>query len=76
MKKMTCSAMGGTCDMEITGETADELMKNGKQHVHDQADAGDEAHKGVVEKMKALSPEEHGKWAEDMKAKFDGLEDA
>ena len=76
MKKTTCKAMGGVCDAEITGETADELMANGKQHVHDAADGGDEAHKEVVERIKALSKEDHDKWAEDFASKFDTLEDA
>lgn len=76
MKKITCKYMGGSCDTEVTGETADELMTNGKQHVHDAADGGDEAHKEVVERMKALSAEDHDKWAEDFTSKFDGLEDA
>jgi len=76
MKKTTCQAMGGSCEAEITGETADELMANGKQHVHDQAEGGDEAHKGVVEKMKALSTEEHDKWAKEFTDNFDSLEDA
>jgi hypothetical protein len=76
MKKMTCQAMGGSCDAEIPGETADELMANGKKHVHDQADAGDEGHKALVDKMTALSEEERAEWAEGVKAGFDDLEDA
>ena len=76
MKKITCQAMGGICDADITGETADELMANGKQHVHDAAEGGDETHKEVAERMKAMSTEDHDKWAEDFTSKFDGLEDA
>ena len=68
--------MGGACSAEITGATAEELMKNGKQHVHDAADGGDEDHKGVVEKMKALSEEDHKKWSDDFTAKFNDLEEA
>lgn len=76
MKKIICKAMGGVCDTEITGETADELMANGKQHVHDAADGGDEAHKEVIERMKSMSKEGHDKWAEDFTNKFETLEDA
>jgi len=68
--------MGGSCDAEIHGENAQELMANGKKHVHDAADAGDEDHKGVVEKMMQLSEEDHKKWADDFTSNFDGLEDA
>ena len=76
MKKTTCKDMGGTCDEEIQGETAEELMANGKKHVHDAADADDQDHKGVVERMTQLSEEDRKKWADDFTAKFDGLEDA
>ena len=76
MKKITCREMGGDCDAVITGETAEELMANGKKHVHDLAESGDEVHKGVVEKMGQLSEEDHKKWAEDFAAKFDSLEEA
>lgn len=76
MKKTTCKAMGGSCEAEIQGETADELMANGKKHVHDAAEGGDENHKSVVEKMKGLNEEDHKKWADDFANNFDALEDA
>lgn len=76
MKKITCKEMGGTCDAEIHGETAEEMMENGKQHVHDAAESGDEAHKEVVERMKQLSEEDHKKWVDEFTQKFDSLEDA
>jgi len=76
MKKITCREMGGDCDAVVTGETADELMANGKKHVHDLAESGDEAHKGVVKKMEELSEEDRKKWAEDLAGKFDSLEEA
>ena len=67
--------MGGACDAELQGETSEELMENGKKHVHEAVESGDEAHKEVVTKMEALSEEEHNKWAEDFKTQFDSLED-
>ena len=51
-------------------------MANGKQHVHDAADGGDEDHKGIIDKMKAMSEEEYKKWIEDFTANFANLEDA
>ena len=72
MKKTTCKDMGGACDAEILGETAEEMMNNGKQHVHD---AGDDDHKSVMERMEQLSEEDHKKWAEDFTHNFDSLED-
>jgi predicted small metal-binding protein len=75
MKKITCREMGGDCNAEIHGETAEELMEKGRQHVHDAADSGDEAHKAVVKRMEELSDEDRDTWAEDMKQKFDFLQD-
>ena len=72
---MTCSAMGGYCEFEITGETAEELSENGKKHVHETAEGGDEEHKAIIATMEALSEEEHAKWKQDMMEKFDTLED-
>ena len=76
MKKTTCKAMGGTCDEEIRGETAEELMANGKQHVHDAAETGDEDHKGVIQKMEQMSEEDRKKWAEELTNNFGTLENA
>jgi len=76
MKKITCKEMGGDCDAVITGETAEELMANGKKHVHNLAESGDEVHKGIVERMGQLSEEDQKKWADDLTAKFDSLEKA
>ena len=76
MKKITCKEMGGDCDAVVTGETAEELMANGKKHVHDLAESGDEVHKGTVKKMEELSEEDRKKWAEDFAGKFDSLEEA
>jgi len=70
---MTCSDMGGTCEEKISGETVEEMGANGKAHVHEQAEAGDAPHQEVVEKMKAISPEEMEKWNAGMKQKFDAL---
>ena len=73
MKKMTCKEMGGVCDAEIQGETAEEMMENGKNHVHG---ATDEEHQGIVKQMEAMSDEEKAGWAEGIKAKFDATAEA
>ena len=73
MKKMTCRQMGGACDTEITGATADELHENGKKHVHE---AQDEGHKAIVEKMKAMSDEDYKAWKTDFDSKFEALPEA
>lgn len=49
MKKMTCSQMGGECDKEITGATADEMMTNGMKHLK-------EAHPKMAADVEAALP--------------------
>ena len=76
MKKTTCKDMGGACDAEIQGATAEEMIEAGKKHIHDAVDAGDEAHKAIVEKMKGMSEADGVKWREDFAKNFDNLQDA
>ena len=73
MKKMTCREMGGTCDAEIRGETAEEMMENGKNHVHGQTDEG---HQGLVKQMEGSSEEEMEAWKKDFATKFEAVPDA
>ena len=68
---MTCSDMGGMCDAEISGETPEEMIESGKKHVHDAAEGGDTAHSELVEKMKAITPEEYKMWEDGFRAKYD-----
>lgn len=49
MKMMTCAQMGGQCDAEIHGATADEMMANGMKHL-------EEAHPQMAADVKAASP--------------------
>lgn len=51
MKMMTCAQMGGMCDAEITGNTADEIMANGMKHL-------EEAHPEMAAQVKSASPED------------------
>lgn len=73
MKKLTCSDIGGVCDAEISGETAEELMVNAKSHVHG---TEDEAHKELVTKMEKISDEELAAWQKDTMEKFDAAPEA
>jgi hypothetical protein len=73
MKKMTCREMGGTCDMEINGETLEEMAENGKNHVHSQDDEG---HKNIVQQMEQMGEEGKAAWMQEMQGKFDAAPDA
>ena len=58
MKKLTCRDLGGPCDMELTGDSFQEIGKKSYIHVMEQIKNGDEAHKVAAGKMKNASPEE------------------
>jgi len=71
MKKMSCRDMGGDCDVVIEADTPEEMMEKGKKHVHDMAEKGDETHKGLVEKMKAMTPENLKEWESGFQKKWE-----
>ena len=58
MKKLTCRDLGGPCDMELTGDSFQEIGKKSYGHVIEQIKNGDEVHKAAAGKMKNASPEE------------------
>ena len=61
---MTCSAMGGPCEEEITANTPEEMAANGMKHL-------EEAHPEMAVKMKAMSKEDNDKWMEEFRKKWD-----
>ena len=52
LKTMTCKQMGGPCDLQIHGETADEVIKAQDRHLKEMVANGDETHKSALKKMK------------------------
>jgi len=72
MKSMTCKEMGGPCDAKISGNTAEELMNNGSDHIRSNDDEGHKKAVAMMEDMKN-KPEEGKKWNDDFAAKFDAL---
>ena len=58
MKKLTCRDLGGPCDVELIGDSFQEIGKKSYDHVMEQIKSGDEAHKAAAGKMKNASPEE------------------
>ena len=65
MKMMTCAQMGGMCDVEIKGATADEIMMNGMRHL-------EETHPEMAASVKAM-PKDDPKmveWNEKFKTDF------
>ena len=76
MKKTTCRGLKGACDEVITGENAEEMGENSKQHVMKMMQAGDKDHQDAVNNMMELSKEDQEKWHEDVVKGFDSLKDA
>ena len=58
MKKLICRDLGGPCDVEIIGDSFQEIGKKSYGHVMEQINSGDEAHKAAAGKMRNASPEE------------------
>ena len=52
MKTMTCRQLGGPCDLEHRGSTADEVIKAQDRHLKDVVAGGDEAHRPALDEMK------------------------
>jgi hypothetical protein len=75
MKTMTCADLGGACDKKFKAETFEEMAKMSMSHGMEMAQARDQAHLDVMEKMgeKMSDPEAMQKWMEETHAKFDAL---
>jgi len=52
MKTMTCKQLGGPCDLQLQGNTADEVIKLQDKHLKEVVAGGDEAHKSALMQMK------------------------
>ena len=63
---MTCAQMGGpaTCSTMISGNTAEEMAKNGMDHIN-------QAHPEMAADIKKMTLEETTKWMNDFQPKFD-----
>jgi hypothetical protein len=52
MKTMTCRQLGGACDLQLRGETADDVIKAQDRHLKDAVKAGDGSHDQAHQDMK------------------------
>ena len=53
MKTMTCQQLGGPCDHEHHGDTADEIIRAQDAHLNDMVANGDEARCPARDDMKS-----------------------
>ena len=70
MKKLTCRDLGGPCDVELTGNSFQEIGKKSYDHVMEQIKSSDEAHKAAAGKMRNASPEEQKSMMAEYEKKF------
>ncbi len=75
MKTMTCRQLGGPCDFELRGETADEVIKTQDKHLQDAVAGGDQTHAGALGQMKGRwkHPVSGMKWYRNTKRDFAAL---
>lgn len=52
MKTMTCRQLGGPCELEHRGETADDVIKAQDRHLKEAEKAGDATHQEARDAMK------------------------
>jgi hypothetical protein len=52
MKTMTCSQLGGPCELLLHGDTADEVIKAQDNHLKEMVASGDKAHESALKAMK------------------------
>ena len=52
MKTMTCRQLGGPCDLQLRGETANDVIKLQDSHLKEMVASGDEAHRSAAKDMK------------------------
>jgi hypothetical protein len=75
MKTMTCQQLGGPCDLALSGETADEVIKLQDKHLREVVAAGDTAHQDALKAMKGRwrNPIKGMGWYKDTKKSFAAL---
>lgn len=52
MKAMTCKQLGGPCEQEHRGETADEVIQAQDRHLKEAVASGDTTHRAARDAMK------------------------
>jgi hypothetical protein len=52
MKTMTCRQLGGSCDLALPGETANDVIKAQDKHLKEAVAGGDTTHETALKEMK------------------------
>ncbi len=51
MKTMTCKQLGGPCDLQFHGNSADDVIKAQDKHLKEMAASGDQTHVSAAKMM-------------------------
>jgi predicted small metal-binding protein len=72
MKTMTCKQLGGPCELQLHGNTADEVIKAQDKHLKETVAEGDETHSSALGAMKGRwkHPLSGMKWYKNTKREF------
>ncbi len=75
MKTMTCRQLGGACDLELSGNSADDVIKAQDKHLREAVAAGDATHEEALKAMKGRwkNPIKGMGWYKDTKKAFAAL---
>jgi len=75
MKMMTCSQLGGACDLEFRADTFEEMSDLSQKHGMEMHKQQDGAHLEAMGKMSDLmkDPEGMSAWFESKKQEFNNL---
>ncbi len=75
MKTMTCRQLGGPCDLALSGESADDVIKAQDQHLREAVRKGSADHEDAHEAMKVRwrHPVRALGWYRDTKKAFAAL---
>jgi predicted small metal-binding protein len=78
MKTMTCRQLGGPCDLELSGTTADEVIKAQDRHLKEAVAGGDAMHEDALKAMKGRwkKPISGMGWYRQVKRDFAALPEA
>ena len=77
MKTMTCSQLGGACDLSHAGTDANEIIKAQDHHLRESVAAGSSAHEPALQDMKSRwrRPVSGLKWYRQVQREFAALPD-
>ena len=77
MKTMTCRQLGGPCDLEHRGDSADEVIKAQDRHLKEAEKSADAAHQPARDAMKGrwLHPRQSLTWYRETTRAFADLPD-